>query len=307
MLANFHAERVMPLASTAKVIVAIEYAEQAAAGTINPDELVSLDELDRFYVANTDGGAHPAWLSAVSEQVVDNQVPIREVAQGMINFSSNANTEWFSQRLGLAQINKQIGQLGVQNHTPVYYLVSSLFVGKERFPGATGAALEEQLRNLSAEEYIQATNEIHQKLLNNPAYKEDVGDLSMNVQRVWSDRLPAATTADYVAIMKKINSRTFFDESTQQYLDEVLEGILANPANRQWLAHAGMKGGSTAFVLTKALYATDRNGNQTELAYFFNNLAPEENALLQTSMNDFELKILTDLAFRKHIQQTMSQ
>ena len=84
----------------------------------------------------------------------------------------------------------------------------------------------------------------------------------MNIQRAWSDRLPAATTTDYVAIVEKINSRTFFDKPTQQFLDEVMEGILANPANRQWLAHAGMKGGSTAFVLTKGLYATDKNGNQ---------------------------------------------
>ena len=78
-----------------------------------------------------------------------------------------------------------------------------------------------------------------------------------------------------------------------------------NPANRQWLAHAGMKGGSTAFVLTKALYATDKNGNQTELAYFFNNLEPEENVSLQADMNEFELKILTNPAFRDSIQRVL--
>ena len=77
VLADFHADRVMPLASTVKIIIAIEYAEQAAAGTINPDELIPLDELDRFYVANTDGGAHPAWLNAVSDQVKDNRVAVR--------------------------------------------------------------------------------------------------------------------------------------------------------------------------------------------------------------------------------------
>ena len=305
VLADFHADRTMPLASTVKIIIAIEYAEQAAAGTINPDELIPLDELDRFYVANTDGGAHPAWLNAVSDQVKDNRVAVREIARGMINFSSNANTEWLSQRLGLEKINAQLERLEAKDHTPIYYLVSSLFVGKERFPGITGPALEEELRNLTTAAYIQTTNEVHQKLLNDQEYKDDLGDLSMNIQRVWSDRLPAATTADYVAVLKKINSRTFFNESAQRYLDEVLEGILANPANRQWLAHAGMKGGSTAFVLTKALYATDKDDNQTELAYFFNNLEPEENVSLQTSMNEFELKILTNPAFRDSIQRVL--
>jgi D-alanyl-D-alanine carboxypeptidase len=36
----------MPLASTVKIIIAIEYAEQAAQGQINPDEKISLSELN---------------------------------------------------------------------------------------------------------------------------------------------------------------------------------------------------------------------------------------------------------------------
>ena len=100
VLADFRADRVMPLASTVKIIIAIAYAEQAAAGAIDPDELIPLEELERFHVTNTDGGAHPAWLNAVSDQVRGNRITIREIARGMINFSSNANTEWLSERLG---------------------------------------------------------------------------------------------------------------------------------------------------------------------------------------------------------------
>jgi D-alanyl-D-alanine carboxypeptidase len=73
---------------------------------------------------------------------------------------------------------------------------------------------------------------------------------------------------------------------------------MENPANQQWLKHAGMKGGSTAWVLTKTLYATTTDGKRIELAYFFNDLYPEENKKLQGWMNDFELKILRDKPFR---------
>ena len=52
-----------------------------------------------------------------------------------------------------------------------------------------------------------------------------------------------------------------------------MEYILENPKNEEKIEHIGMKGGSTAFVLTKALYSTDNKGNKTELAYFFNNLS----------------------------------
>jgi len=123
--------KVMPLASTVKIILAIEYAIQSSEGKLNPDEEVSLNELEKFYVSNTDGGAHPKWLRSVKGKVNDNKISIREIAKGMIKYSSNANTEWLSQKLGLENINKRIGSLGISDHTEIYYIVSALFIGKE--------------------------------------------------------------------------------------------------------------------------------------------------------------------------------
>jgi D-alanyl-D-alanine carboxypeptidase len=302
VLASLNADRMMPLASTVKIIIAIEYAEQAAQGKINPDEKISLSELNPYYVANTDGGAHPAWLQSIQSKTEDQGVTIREIAEGMIRYSSNANTEWLSQKLGLQNINNRMDSLGIKQHSKIYYIVSALFVGKERFPDLKGKALADALKGLSMEEYISTTDQIHSKLQADTSYKKDLGDLSMKIQRIWSDRLPASTTAEYAQLMKKINSRTHFSEKTQLYLDEVMEYLLDNPANRQWLEHAGMKGGSTAFVLTKALYATDKKGNKTELAYFFNDLSLLQSTRLEMSMNEFELNILTNAAFREQVQ-----
>jgi len=128
----------------------------------------------------------------------------------------------------------------------------------------------------------------------------------MNVQRVWSDRLQSSTVSEYVDIMKKINSRAYFDGTTHDYLNDVMESVMNNPANQSWLAHSGMKGGSTAFVLTKALYATDKKGNTTELAYFINDLSLIQNQRLQRSMNQFELKLLTDEEFIAKIKKTLA-
>ncbi|WP_177217238.1 serine hydrolase [Thermoflexibacter ruber] len=305
VLAKHNADKVMPLASTVKIIIAIEYAAQAASGQINPDEKVSLEELDKFYVPNTDGEAHPSWLKSVKEKVQNNHISIREIAKGMIAYSSNANTEWLSEKLGLDRINQRIDSLELKNHTPIYYIVSSLFVGKEAFPMLKGKALEEKLKALTPEQYIGFTREIHQKLFTDTTYKREVGDMSMEIQKVWSDNLPSATVTDYISILKKINSRTYFDANTQAYLDEVMEFLLENPANKSWLEHAGMKGGSTAFVLTKALYATDKKGNKTELAYFINDLSILESIRIRLSMNEFELKVLTNENFRKKIASSL--
>lgn len=302
-LAQYRTKQLMPLASTVKVIIAIEYAEQAAAGILDPDEQIPLSEVDKFYVPETDGGAHELWLQKAHGSVVDNKVSIREIAKGMIRYSSNANTEWLLSRLSTARVNQRLDALGLRQHTPLYPIVSALFVGKELFPGVKGKDLEQKLKALSMQEYIAATERIHERLLADTAYKHDLGDLSLEIQRIWSDRLPASTVQEYVSVMQKINSRSYFNAGTQTLLEEVMEFLLEHPANKKWLEHAGMKGGSTAFVLTKALYATDTAGHRTELAYFFNGLTALQQAKLQISMNEFELKLLTDSAFRLKLQQ----
>jgi D-alanyl-D-alanine carboxypeptidase len=304
VLAVSNPDKMMPLASTVKIIIAIEYAKQATSGYIDADREIRVSELNNYYVPNTDGGAHPAWLKSLDKKE-DDLVQIRDIARGMIVYSSNANTEWLSEKLGLENINKRLDSLGVQNHSEIYYIVSSLFVGKERFPKLRAVELEDSLQKLSIEEYIQITDEIHTKLKADTTYKNDLGDLGLNIQKVWSDNLPASTVSEYVNIMSKINSRTYFSEATHQYLDEVLETLMDNPLNREWLEHTGMKGGSTAFVLTKALYATDKEGNTTELTYYLNDLEGLENARLQLSMNEFELQVLTNQEFRATIQEVL--
>ncbi|GMQ25059.1 serine hydrolase [Algoriphagus sp. oki45] len=296
-------DKVMPLASTVKIILAIAYAEQAASGEIDPEELVSLEELDQLYVANTDGGAHPAWLESIRENVQNERIPLREVAKGMIRYSSNANTEWLLYRLGYDRVNGILDSLGINQHTEIYPIVSALFVGKELFPGLAGEELEGKMKALSPEEYIQSTLDIHQKLINDSTYKKDLGDLSLPIQKIWSDRLPSSTVEDYVSVMEKINRRAYFSKATQQHLHEVLEQSMENPSNQEKYQHRGSKGGSTAFVLTKALYATDKKGNRTEMAYFLNDLSILESTRLQMSMSEFEQEVLENSSFRKKIQE----
>lgn len=306
-LANLNEDQVMPLASTMKTIIAIEYAEQAAAGFINPDTLIPVAELDKFYIANTDGGAHSAWARSVSEKVQNESISLREIAKGMIRFSSNANTEWLCMLLGLDKVNQRIDSLALKNHTKIYYLASSLFVGKERFPGLTGDELVSALEDMSTEEYISTTEQVHTLLLADTSYRRDLGDLSMKVQKIWSDRLPSSTTAEYVSLMQKINSKNYFSAKVHSYLDEVLEWPMEIPGNAEWLEYAGMKGGSTANVLTKTLYATDKDGNTVEMAYFFNGLNLMQNTKLQLSMNEFELGILRDGEFREKVRAELAE
>src|SRR5690625_3056093 len=65
---TYHSDIVRPLASTVKIMVALEYANKVAASNIDHQSLVLLEVLNILYYENTDGGAHEQWLDEVEEQ-----------------------------------------------------------------------------------------------------------------------------------------------------------------------------------------------------------------------------------------------
>lgn len=301
VVASLNENKLMPLASTVKLMVAIEFAKQAGAKVINPESLVSFTELDKYYIPHTDAGAHPAWIEYEKKQqhVSDGQVKLLDVARGMIMFSSNANTEFLMDLLGVNNVTNNIQLLRLRQHTPIYPIVASLFFYQNPRNKKEENILKE-INKLTDDQYSLYANQLHNALKYDTVLKSRFRpqDLTENMQRVWTKRLPSSTTKDYAQVANVLNNRRYFDTAAYGILSYVLEFVMDNPANQQWLKHAGMKGGSTAWVLTKTLYATTKQGARIEMAYFFNGLAPGETKKLQGWMNDFELKILTDKLFR---------
>lgn len=291
LIAEQNPDRKMPLASTVKIIIAIEFAEQVSSGKINPQEKVPLSELSRFYIEGTDGGAHPAWLKQVQEKnlVVGGTVSLLEIAKGMIRHSSNANTEYLMWRLGLAPINAELTELGLTKHDSLYPFVSALYVCSEE-NSAKG------LKLMGMDLYRKKAMHYFEVLKMDTTIKErfNRAHVSMPVQRVWSDRLPGGTAREYDGILEKIQSRTYFDSTAQSTLEKIMEWPMeAFDSNRKKYQHLGAKGGSTAFVLTYALYATDQKGDRTRLTFFFDDLTSVESTFLQAMLSDFQQKVLS--------------
>ncbi len=293
-------DKLMPLASTMKILVALEFAKQASQAILDPAQNVALSELDKYYLPGTDGGAHAAWLSYCNSNklAMQDSISLLNVARGMMMFSSNANTEFLMDLLGLDNVKNNLQLLGIKNHTTIFPIVASLFMYQNPKHKSEESILK-GIRNLSEEQYCRYIYDMHRALKFDTLLKAKFRpqDLSLKMQKLWSDRLPASTVKAYAQICHVINNRKFFDHKTYEILSKVLETIMENPANKSWLSHAGMKGGSTAWVLTKAMYATTTAGDRFELAYFFNDLTPAEQIKIQGWMNSFELTVLTEPAF----------
>lgn len=304
----FNQNKLMPLASTVKILIAVEFAKQAGKQVINENEWIPISAFNKYYLPFTDGGAHTNWLAyeKTKNHIKNDSIQLINIARGMTMFSSNANSEYLLDILGLDNVKNNIQLFGLKNHTAIFPLVASLFIYQNPKKLNENKLLK-AIKNLPEEGYCKTIYEIHKALKYDTTLlkKFKLADVTENMQQVWSDKLTASTTADYVHLMGILNNQKYLDADSYGIIAELLEFVMENPANQKNYVRFGMKGGSTATVLTDAFYATTKNGVKIEGAYFFNHLPPAENNTLQRWMNSFKIALTQNEDFRKKVQQVL--
>ncbi|MFA1819088.1 serine hydrolase [Virgibacillus oceani] len=294
---------VRPLASVVKIVIAVEYAYQIDHGDIQKDDMISLDHLDNYYIENTDGGAHETWLELLEEEgeIENNTVPLHDVAKGMITFSSNANTDYLIDLLGAGNINDRIAQLELQDHDDVLPIAGSLLAIDEVKQHNENDP-QTELQNMPNEAYEALALQNSEKMKNNSISLEGAQDLSLNEQRIWSDRLPNAPAESYGKLLQMIANESFPTEVSMIMRDlmewpmEMVEG------NKEHYHYLGAKGGSTAFVFNQAMYVEDLDGNKVELVILMDDLSIWESLMLQNHTNSFITEMVNNGEFREKVR-----
>lgn len=303
-IALLNENRLMPLASTVKIMVVVEFAKQVSSKIINEESYVSLKELDKYYLAGTDGGAHAAWLQyeQTKNNIRHDSIKLINIARGMIMFSSNANTEYLMDLLGFDNVKNNIQLFGLKEHTAIFSPVSSLFMYQNPKKLSEDKVIK-AIRKLTEEEYCKYIFAIHNQLKYDSNFKATfrMQDLSTKMQKLWSDRLPSSTAKEYVQLARIINNRKFLDENAYGVIAQVLEYPMESQAFQSAFKHYGVKGGNTAFVLTHVIYLTTKKNGRMELAIFFNNLKAEEEKQLEKWLDPFEAQVIFDPLFRKKL------
>ncbi len=306
---SYQSAVVRPLASTVKILIATEYAMQIEQGRLNKESLVSLEDLNRHYFAGTDGGMHEAWLESMASEgkINNNTVALHDVAKGMIVYSSNANTDYIINLLGVAAINERAKALELTQHEEVYPIVSALLIPSQiRTEGMDDRQLVQTLRELPMETYRSLAEELSNELTEGTLDLRDAAaDHSVDVQKVWSDRLIGATANDYGKLMAVISNNQLLPAATEVLRDLLEWPMEFNEGNQYRFTHLGMKGGSTAFVLTQALYAETLEGDKTEIVLLTDDLSTWQMRLIMRNFNSFVSKLIGDEDFRHHVQQKL--
>jgi D-alanyl-D-alanine carboxypeptidase len=263
----------MPLASVVKILHLVAYAEAVAAGEFNPTATVAVADLDRYYLPTLDLRAHSDALTGLEEEgLLFGQPPallLDGVVRMMIEYSSNAATDYLHMLLGQETIEETAVSLGLSSHTaPCPFLGQFLAMGNH-----ARAALDDRtaVRQYSADpdRYAQEVMQLTAAFSEDEAFRQeaiawrrDTRRPNGETQRLFSETLNAqATAAEYAGLMARLALNGLSNGESSYVARRHLEWPMRFAANQALFTNLGYKGGSLPGILTTAYYAYGLDGS----------------------------------------------
>jgi D-alanyl-D-alanine carboxypeptidase len=304
VIVGHNEEEYFPMASLSKTIIVIEYAYQVNSGVLDQEELISLSELDRYAL---DDDNYKNWLKRMKKdrRVVQNKVPIKFVAQGMIQFSANACADYMLNRLGLEQVNQRIGLLNL-DHEPIFPFTASLLLAfnyekKER------ALFLREAQGWDRETYRSKVEALNDRIVQEDQFLKSIRkNISQDSYKdvaydsLWTAYFSRSTAKTYAELIDKINRRDFETDIQDQLTFLFETWVFAdNPGIQESFDGLAYKGAGTNSLVNVWLYVRTKEGTTTQFVALFDHLTPEEYKLIEATVSNFGFEMCTNPAFQE--------
>jgi D-alanyl-D-alanine carboxypeptidase len=274
-IARLNENRLMPLASTVTMLVAIEFAQHSTHEAINENAYVPLSDLEKFYIPFIDSAAYNCYT----------------------------NADYLMDLLGFDSVKDNIALFKLKQHTAIYPFAGSLFTYHIPKKSSEDKLLK-ALAKYSDKKYSMEAYYNHLDLKEDSSFKETFSPerFTPKLQKMWNDNLPASTTKEYVMVAQALNNREIIDEDAYFPIGEVLEYPMEKKEFQKLYKHFGAKTGKTPFIFTRVIYFTQKDGTRIESAIFFNGLSPTEEKKLEDWQPNFEAQFISDPVFRAKVK-----
>lgn len=290
-----NSEKEFPLASTLKIIIAYNFVKSVTNNKISINDNVELSKVDKFYIPNTDGGAHPNWKKSLNSST---EASLLEIAKGMMQFSSNACTDYLINKIGMDVINQSIEALKL-NHDKIAYLTPPILI-----PGYLSERRSVAINKLEAmdkQSYQELSQVIFEKMkTNETAGLEEIASKMLNqkMQLLLTNKTASSTTKQYADLMFRLG-KELLTHKEKKIFSEILIGKGSKDEGDDYF---WFKGGSTMFVLTSALYKESKN-TTVSVSLFIKDDTGGELYWIRNILSDFVKSIATDLEFREKVKK----
>ena len=305
VIARLNENKLMPLAGTVGILIAIEFAQQSSHEMINENAYVNLEELEKFYIPLIDSAAYNTWLdyAKANKEIKNGSIKLVDIVRGMILFNCYANADYLMDLLGFDSVKENISSFKLKQHTAIYPFAGSLFT--YHIPKKSSEEkLLKTLSKYSDKKYSMEAYYNHLDLKKDSSFKETfrADKFTPRLMKMWNDNLPASTAKEYVMIAQALSNREVIDEDAYFPVAETLEHPMEKKENQRLFKHYGAKTGKTAYIFTRVMYYTLKDKTRMESAIFFNDLTPAESKKLEDWQPAFEAQFIADPVFRSKVR-----
>jgi D-alanyl-D-alanine carboxypeptidase len=305
VIARLNENKMMPLASTVTMLVAIEFAQQSTHEMINENAYVPLADMEKFYIPFIDSASYNSWLAyaRADKEIKDGTIKLVDIARGMILFGCYTNADYLMDMLGFDAVKENIATFKLKQHTAVYPFAGSLFTYHIPKKSSEDKLLK-SLSKYSDKKYSMEAYYNHLDIKQDSTFKETFNPdkFTPKLLKMWNENLPASTTKEYVLLAQALNNREVIDEDAYFPIAEVLEIPMEKKEYQKLYKHFGAKTGKTAYIFTRVIYFTQKDGTRIESAIFFNDLTPAEERKIEDWQPAFEAQFLSDPVFRSKVR-----
>ncbi len=274
-----NADTPLQTGSVMKLMVLAAYATAVSEGLLDPNELIPVSTVERFYLPYTDGQSHQAGLASLGIAVDQHgyakdqnaSITLDDIARTMIHYSANAGTDYLITRLGPERIQSVLNQTGMTNHSPI-----STVLGKTLM-----------MFNHEGSNEDEDAGKLEDLFLNDPSWRNEQIDFilsgkvhtTLQEQYDWMEKLGWRGTArEYASLMSRIAAGRLISPQVSAMMQTILENMPSNgPLDILYYDRLGSKDGVTPGVLAVASYMRPIRGRfagQNRVVVVFLNQMP---------------------------------
>lgn len=297
----FNADTPLVMASTIKTVILAAYEAAVEKGELDPNERVAIAELEKYYLPQTDGGAHAAGLASLglaadADGFAKDQaakITLDDIARIMIHNSGNVETDYLMARLGTERIAATLLAAGMVEHTPFHSILGvTLTMFNHEAPLTEGAQRQILLAEIANNDFSTLEALVDRYLhdpawraaqlafMQSPAFTESASQMGWDGQVSASQLFPKGTAREYAHLMAQIASGKFISPAVSTRIQQKLETSPADdPMRLLFHRRYGAKDGVTAGVLALVSYATPKGGElagKTRVVVILTNDLPYE-------------------------------
>jgi D-alanyl-D-alanine carboxypeptidase len=263
-----------PLASVSKLLIYIEYSRRLDLGVISPYEMVDVATLERYNLPQTDRGAHDRFMQQYP--IGTTSISLWELARGMIQYSSNAASDYLLDRLYPTDWGSLYRLLGLTGTDVPHSLTLIPLLMNNHVTGQPTRADVDQLSVEQGENYLNMYVSNDSWRADEIRYREGRRrDFPRwEIQAAILDQHTAhGSITDFLRVMSAIyRLNSPLSESTQQRTRFALRWMDNTYINANYLEYGSKLGFYSGGVLALVAYGQPYNGEPILSVMFFRNI-----------------------------------